>query len=118
MIGKINGKEVSSAKGIKDGTERAVSNEERLNMLLEQARQMFQDISPNNWTPTKLACAEIDKLRDERHALRLEVEFYDRERKRQTSDISALHTEWVAQQHEIDRLKRPLWVKIVGWFAR
>lgn len=118
MIGQINGHAVSSAKGIVDGTERAVSNEERLNMLLEQARQVQTDVRPGNWTPTKLACVEIDALRAELAAVKLDLEFHQRVRASQAAMIGRIRGEWFEQLAEIAWLRRPLWMKIVGWFAR
>lgn len=111
MIGQINGHAVSSAKGIINGTERAVSNEERLNMLLEQARQVQTDVSPGNWTPTKLACVEIDKLRVDH---KIDLEFIVT----LEGMLDDYYVRCCEQEIEIEFLKRPLWVKIVGWFAR
>lgn len=125
MIGRVNGHAMSSANGINNGTERAVSNEERLNMLLQQARQVQTDISPANWTPTKLACEEIDKLtvelrqRDDTIGnLRVAVRFANEKNKVLREDLEYFIDCTVLLEDEIDRLKRPLWVKIVGWFAR
>lgn len=118
MIGKINGHAVSSAKGINDGVERAVSNKERLNMLLEQARQVQTDVSSGNWTPTKLACVEIDILREELAAAEDDLRFHKTVRAAQGGMIGKLHREVLQQRDELEWIKRPLWVKIVGWFAR
>lgn len=101
---------VQNAKDIADinsGAKCAVSEAERIENLLVQARQFQTDVTPSQYSPLKRACVYIDDLRDD-------LESHTRIRAAQAEMITKLHGENRQYRAEIARLSAPLWRQVLN----
>lgn len=99
--------------GVNNGTVRAVSNGERVGRFLEVSRQYRAENAKdrNNWRAVNLVCEELDYLRVE-----------DKISRECLGTLQGMLDDYYVRcselEIEIEWLRRPLWVKIVSWFAR
>lgn len=108
---------VQSAKDIADinsGAKCAVSEAERIENLLVQARQFQTDVTPSQYSPLKRACVYIDVQRTELAELNEILVCHVRARTAQAEMITKLHGENWQYRAEIARLTAPLWRQVLN----